>query len=285
MISLAPSAGEGSRPSAAWPGCGRSACSRSSNGRSVPRHGLDRHRRGDVGGLGQRLGARPSASTPTASIPWVPLTRARPSLASSSSGARPAAARASAARAAAALAGPPRRGRSGAGPGGPAARGRPRRPASPVPGPPDGPRRSSIPSSRSTTSGRTPEWPLGQDVRAQQEHRPGLRRSTAAGRGPTAWLFSRSCWSRRASLGRDADGGQVADAGGDAVHRLARGDVLLDDPARGGHPLARAGGQARRSPAATAQDVLDRDGPTHARPAWGGQARRAPARPGKPETP
>ncbi len=100
--------------------------------------------------------------------------------------------------------------------------------------------------------------PAGQRIGAQQQHRPDgdpvVRRSNADGVADDEVLL------QPLGVGRlDAPRGQVAEAGGDAVDRLAAPDQVFDRLAAGCHPLARSPIECRLGPVeGNAGDILER---------------------------
>ena len=184
---------------AACPGCGRSACSRSSKGRSVPSDAsiviaatTSAVRASDA--------ARSVARMPIASMPCVPFTRASPSFASSISGESPARAIAAGAGSA-----PPSgastspwpisgRARFASGARSPDA------PSDPCWGTAGITSSFSIETIRSTTSGRTPECPRASTWARSRS----IARASSRGRGvPTAVACDRTmpCCSVEACAG------------------------------------------------------------------------------------
>ena len=159
------------------PGCGRSRWRRSSKALSVPSAASTLMAAAMSAALA-RAAARDAASTPTASIPWVPFTRARPSLGPSDSGPCPSRGRARCASGA----------RS------------PDAPSEPCSGTMGMRSRFSISIIRSTISGRTPERPRASTwARSSSMARASGRDSG----GPTAVAYdcTMSCWSRAACSG------------------------------------------------------------------------------------
>jgi len=142
---------------AAWPGCGRSACNRSSNAASVPSR-ASIVMAATTSAVRSSRSARASAMIPTASMPCVPLTSARPSFAPSSSGARPARDSAPAAGSAPSPVSSRPRPSSGSARHASGARS-PDAPSDPCWGTAGIRSRFSISTIRSTTSTRTPECP------------------------------------------------------------------------------------------------------------------------------
>ena len=208
---------------------------------------LERHGAGDVG-RPQVAAASWRASPPTAVMCWVPLSRVRPSLASSASGARPA-----------------RRSASAAGTTWPPVS------ASPSPIRPSarwasGARSPDAPTEpRAGTTGWTPAAEhLAQQVgdlgagagvaarqhRGAQQHH-GADRVARQRRADAGRVRADQVALQLADLGRrDADLGEGAEAGVDAVDRrrvVAAVEHRLDHGARGGHAGAGGGSQQGRA--------------------------------------
>ncbi len=98
----------------------------------------------------------------------------------------------------------------------------------------------SIASSASTSSGRTPL--VGRSSTLARSSMTA--RTTPAGSGvptPAAWLRIRLTWRLLELVGRDADVGELAEAGVDPVDRLPRRDGPLDQPPARDQRVARVG--------------------------------------------
>ena len=163
-----------------------------------------------------------------------------------------------------------------------AAPGRPRRRRCPARARPGGCRCSRKASSRSTSSGRQPLCPMASVL----ARRRSMARTVATSkRRPDAdRVADQQVLLEPRSVGRrDAHRGQVAEAGGHAVDRLAALDDGLDDRPTASHPGTSLRGQDR--PGAVTGDGLDRlerqvvagqdDGVRHARRIRGRRRQRS----------
>ena len=108
---------------------------------------------------------------------------------------------------------------------------------------------SSIASSMAMVAGRTPEAPCGQAGELQRHHQPHDRRAAPARRRRRHARARCWCCSRARSAGLDAHAGELAEAGVDAVDRLAAGDDGLDRPrALPRSPVRQAGSRRTAAP-------------------------------------